>query len=94
MSFDRSRKIPAVLNGGMRINYGGANPPRNGGCTKLLTGIIVLDWYKKAASVLPQFWMLSKISVIITQSSHTGQLGATNSDLPVGTAGMYQGSLT
>ena len=65
VSFDRSRKFPAVLNGGMRINYGGANSPRNGGCTKLLTGVIVLDWYKKTASVLPQFRMLSKISVII-----------------------------
>ena len=46
---DRSRKVPAILNGGMRINYGGANPPRNGGCTKLLTGVIVLDWNKRAA---------------------------------------------
>ena len=41
---NRSRKVPAVLNGGMRINYQGADPPRNGGCTKLLTGVIVLDW--------------------------------------------------
>ena len=59
-----------VLNGGMRITYGGADPPRNGGCTKLLTGVIVLDWNKKTASVLPQFWVLSEVSVIITQSSH------------------------
>ena len=57
VSFNRSRKIPAVLNGGMRINYSGADPPRDGRCTQLLTGIIVLDWDKKTASVLPQFRM-------------------------------------
>ena len=72
MSFDRSRKVPAVLNGDMRINYGGAKPPRNGGCTKLLTGVIVLDWNKRAASVLPQFWVLSEMSVIITFSTLIG----------------------
>ena len=67
MSFNRSTKVlPAVLNGGMRINYSGADPPRDGGCTKLLTSVIVLDWDKKMASVLPQFRMLSKISVLVT----------------------------
>ena len=29
VSFNRSRKIPAVLNGGMRIKNSGAEPPRN-----------------------------------------------------------------
>ena len=52
-SFNRSRKVPAVLNGGMRINYSGADPPINGGWTKLLTGVIVLDRDKKTVSVLP-----------------------------------------
>ena len=57
--FDRSRKVPAVLNGGMRINYRGAYPPGNGGCTELLTGVVVLNRDEKTASVLPHFGMLS-----------------------------------
>ena len=54
----------------MRMRLWWSNPTRNGGCTKLLIGVIVLDWYKRVASVLPQFWVLSEMSVIITQSSH------------------------
>ena len=91
MGFDLPWEVLATLEGGMRIHYGGANPPGNRGCSKLLTHIIILKGNKQAASGLSQLWVLSHVSVM---SGLTGQLGAPKSDLPVGTAGMYQESLT
>ena len=58
MGFDRPRKVLAVLNGGMRIDYRGADPSGNGGCTKLLAGVVVLNWDEETASVLPELRML------------------------------------
>ena len=69
----------------MRIHYSGADPSGNSDCTELFSGIVVFDRY----GVCPQFWTLCHISVIVS-----GQLGAPKSDLPVGTPGIYQGSLT
>ena len=93
MGFDLPWDVLATLDRGMKIHYGGANPPGNRGCTKLLTCIIVLKGNKQAASASSQFWVLSHVSVMYL-SARTRQLGAPKSDLQVGTAGMYQGSLT
>ena len=89
MSLDLSWDALAVLKGGMRIHYSGADPSGDSGCPQLFSGVVVFDWNKQTASA--RLWMLSHISVIVSESS---QLGAPKSDLPVGTAGMYQGSLT
>ena len=91
MGFDLPWDVLATLERGMRIHCAGANPPGNRGCTKLLTRIIILKWNKQAASALSQLWVLSHVPVM---SALTGQLGAPKSDLPVGTAGINQGSLT
>ena len=43
MSFDLPRDILIALDRGMRIHYGGTNPPRDRGSTKLLARIVILE---------------------------------------------------
>ena len=49
MGFDLSWDTLAILKGGMRIHYGGADPTRDRGCTELLPRI-VFQWNKQAGA--------------------------------------------
>ena len=70
MSFDRSWDALAVLLDGMPIHYSHADPSGDMAALSFISGVIVLDWYKKVASVLSQLRMLCNISVIVSESSH------------------------
>ena len=93
MSFDLSWDIFAVLKGGMRIPYSGADPTRNRGCTELLPCMVVSDWNKQAASALSQLWALSHASMIVSKQFYWA-IKSTKIWITSGTAGMYHGSLT
>ena len=71
-TFDLSYDTLAVLKGGMRIHYNGADSKRDRGCTELLPPpppVVVFDWNKQAESALPQLRVLSHVSVIISGHS-------------------------
>ena len=53
MSFDLPRDILIALDGGIRIHYGGANPPRDRGSTKLLAPIVILELSGACSSLVP-----------------------------------------
>ena len=69
MGFDLSWDTLAIMKGGMRIHYSGADPTRDRGCTELLPHIVVFKWNEQAESVLPKLWVLSHVSVIIPKCS-------------------------
>ena len=67
MSFGLPWNTLAVLKGGMRILYSGADPARDRGCTELLPRLVVSG---QGASALRQLWALSHVSMIIYERSY------------------------
>ena len=64
MSFPLTWDSLAVLKGGMKIPYSGADPTRNRDCTYCILN-------KQAASALPQLWTLcSHASIIVSERSY------------------------
>ena len=68
MSFDLSWDNLAVQKGGMRIQYSGADPTKNTGCTELLPRLVVSGTNKQSA--LHQLWALSHASMIVSERSY------------------------
>ena len=59
MSFDLSWDTLAVLEGGMRIHYSGADPARDSGCTELLPALLSLIGINKRRLPFLKIWLAS-----------------------------------